>query len=61
MLNNINEYYNTELFYDLVSDLINDYNELSYFDYFDYITNLKHEYLEFKQEQLLEFQSECLS
>ena len=61
MLNNLNEYYNTELFYELVSDLIDDYNESSYFDYLDYITDLKNEYLEFKQEQLLEFQSECLS
>ena len=58
MLNSLNEYYNTLLFYDSISDLINDYNESSYFDYLDYITDLKHEYLEFEQEQLLEFQNE---
>lgn len=61
MSNSLNEYYNTALFYDSVSDLINDYNESAYFDYLDYITYLKNEYLEFEQEQLLEFQSECLS
>lgn len=61
MLNNINEHYNTVLFYDLISDLIDNYNESAYENYLDYITDLKHEYLEFEQEQLAEFQSEFIS